>query len=898
MPLSVGSRLGPYEILSPLGAGGMGEVYRARDPRLGREVALKVLSSELSSDRDHLARFDQEARSASALNHPNIVTVYEIGSADSVSYIAMELVEGRTLREHLVEGPIPAKRLLAIASQVADGLAKAHGAGIVHRDLKPENVMVSRDGFVKILDFGLAKLATATPEGLSQARTAAQPTRPGIVMGTVGYMSPEQASGRPLDFRTDQFSLGSILYEMVTGHRAFLKATPVEVMSAIIREEPRSMAETAPDAPIPLRWIVERCLAKDPEDRYASTRDLARELAAVRDHLPQITHSGASPIPEEVPGLRRGSGGLWGAAGLAVGLAVGAWLLPAFRKAPLVDPPSIRYLTYSGHDRSPAASPDGRTVAFSSDRDGRPRIWLKQLQGGGEAPLTTGPDDLPRFSPDGSSLLFIRSQGRPALYRSALVGGEPRKLLDDVVEADWSPDGGQIAALSWQGEGPLAILSLVSADGGEPVEIGRMPGRRVVHPRWSPDGRTVSATEGGTGGANKSFFLVDVAAKKVRVLEPQSPSGSFSSMAWTGDHGDFLYMRSETAVGAVTGSAARVLLQNAVSGRTRSLLWAPSIGDVVDIVGPGRLVFDSRSLRENLQELPLKDGRIAGPGRWLTQGSSTDRQPCYSPDGEWILFSSARGDNLDLWMVSTKTGVVRRLTEDAAQDWDPSFTRDGKKILWSSNRSGAFEIWMADADGSGARQVTHDGLDAENPTATPDGRWIVYNQGNGARRGITKIHPDGTGQTLIVPGQPLIPELSPDGRFVSYRLSLRPDLYAARVARVEDSASTAFDVPVPVVGSMSNSAGRTRWMPDGKSIVYLAQDAGVWGLYVQDFDAARDTSATRRKLTVFDPERATETFGISPDGSRLTIGAWEQVYGILIAERVPDVAPPQRSRQR
>jgi eukaryotic-like serine/threonine-protein kinase len=898
MTLATGTRLGPYEILAPLGAGGMGEVYRARDPRLGRVVALKILAQELSTDPEHLRRFEQEARSASALNHPNIVTVYEIGREDDVCFIAMELVEGRTLREILVEGALPAKRLLGIAVQIADGLAKAHAADIVHRDLKPENVMVSKDGFIKVLDFGLAKLVGLPDKDISQRATAAAPTKPGVVLGTVGYMSPEQAAGRTVDFRSDQFSLGSILYEMATGLRAFQKETAVETLSAIIRDEPEPIADAATAMPAPLHWIIERCLAKDPDDRYASTRDLARELAAVRDHLPQISRSGASPITEELPSRRRGSRGLWGVAGLAVGLAAAALLLPALRRTEAIDPPSIRFLTYSGHDRSPAVSPDGRTIAFSSDRDGRSRIWLKQLQGGGEAPLTAGPDDLPRFSPDGSSLLFIRGDQRPTLYRTALVGGEPRKLLENVVDADWSPDGRRIVTLSWEGEGPLATFALLPADGGEPAEIGRVPGRRVVHPRWSPDGRTIAASEGGTGGAAKSFFLIDVAEKRVRQLEPQSPSGSFSSVAWNGTGSDVLYLRSETAIGAVTGSAASVLLQNTVSGRSRSLLWTPSIGDVLDIAGPGRLVFDSRSLRENLQELPLKDGRVVGPGRWLTQGSATDRQPCYSADGEWVIFSSARGDNLDLWAVSTKSGVVRRLTEDAAQDWDPGFTRDGKKILWSSNRTGAFEIWMADPDGSGARQLTHDGLDAENPTATPDGRWIVYNQGNGAKRGITKIHPDGTGQTLIVPGQPLIPELSPDGRYVSYRLSLRPNLYEARVSRVEDGAPTAFAAPVSVVGSMSNSAARTRWMPDGKSIVYLGQDAGAWGLYVQGFDPARDTSATRRKLTGFDAEKATETFGISPDGSRLTIGAWEQVYGILVADRVPAVDPPPRPRPR
>ena len=328
MTLPVGSRLGPYEILAPLGAGGMGEVYRARDARLGREVALKVLPAELSDNADRLSRFEQEARSASALNHPNIVTVHDIGRSDSTSYIAMELVDGRTLRELSAPGALPVRRVLAIACQIADGLAKAHAAGIVHRDLKPENVMVSKDGFVKILDFGLAKLVEPESGGVSVMPTLAKPeTHPGVVMGTVGYMSPEQASGEPLDFRSDQFSFGSILYEITTGQKPFQRKTAAETMSAIIREDPEPIGKVRAEAPPPLRWIVERCLAKDPEERYVSTRDLARELASVRDHASEITSGAETPVdlsPRPLKRVRR-STVLAGALLLLLAGSVAGW---------------------------------------------------------------------------------------------------------------------------------------------------------------------------------------------------------------------------------------------------------------------------------------------------------------------------------------------------------------------------------------------------------------------------------------------------------------------------------------------------------------------------------------------------------------------------------------------
>ena len=277
MTLAPGTRLGPYEILAPIGAGGMGEVYRARDPRLGREVALKVLPGDLADDRDRLARFEREARAASALNHPNIITIYEIGQEGGLAYIAMELVDGWTLREILVPAPLETRRLSEVGAQIAEGLAKAHAAGIVHRDLKPENVMVSRDGFVKILDFGLARRAPLNEEG-SYAATISRETKPGTIFGTVGYMSPEQATGRVADYRSDQFSFGTILYEMATGRSAFGRASPVETLSAILKEQPVPASTVNPAAPERLSSIISRCLAKDPEERYASTKDLARDL--------------------------------------------------------------------------------------------------------------------------------------------------------------------------------------------------------------------------------------------------------------------------------------------------------------------------------------------------------------------------------------------------------------------------------------------------------------------------------------------------------------------------------------------------------------------------------------------------------------------------------------------
>src|ERR1700730_17186066 len=303
MALAPGTKLGSYEIIAPLGAGGMGEVYRARDTHLGRNVAIKVLPAAFSADRDRLRRFEKEARSASALNHPNIITIYELGKAGSTHYIAMDRVEGKTVRELLVSGLLPVRKAIEIAAQVADGLTKAHEAGIAHRDLKPENLMVSQDGFVKILDFGLAKLTSPSGEHPDLCTTS---TTPGLVLGTLGYMSPEQASGDRLDFRSDQFSFGLVLYEMVTGKRAFQKRTAPETLVPILREEAEPLGVRNPDAPAPLCWAIERCLAKEPDKRYVSTRDLARELAAIRDRFSEKPAKQVEARPANLPVQRTG----------------------------------------------------------------------------------------------------------------------------------------------------------------------------------------------------------------------------------------------------------------------------------------------------------------------------------------------------------------------------------------------------------------------------------------------------------------------------------------------------------------------------------------------------------------------------------------------------------------
>ena len=431
MTLSAGSRLGPYEILGQIGAGGMGEVYRARDPRLAREVAIKVLPASWSSDPDRLRRFEQEARAAGALNHPNITAVYDVGTSGDAPYVVQELLEGETLRSALAGGPLSARRAIDYATQISHGLAAAHDKGIVHRDLKPENLFVNRNGQVKILDFGLAKLSRSegADSKVTSLPTETAGTEPGVVLGTLGYMSPEQVRGKAADARSDIFSFGAILYEMISGQRAFRGDSAADTMSSILKEDPPDLSATNRSVPPGLERVVRHCLEKNPEQRFHSAHDLAFALDALSE--------ASGPAASMAPGRRaRGTLALPGALGAGTALLLIGFAAGRLTVGPPPAPPEVLPLTFSGRDRQPAASPDGKMVVFTSWRDGKSRIWVKQLGEGTEAALTAGPEDFhPRFSRDGTAVLFARASSAdrrvslPGRRRRRRAPEDPRERL-------------------------------------------------------------------------------------------------------------------------------------------------------------------------------------------------------------------------------------------------------------------------------------------------------------------------------------------------------------------------------------------------------------------------------------------------------------------------------------
>jgi Tol biopolymer transport system component len=734
----------------------MGEVYRAKDPRLGREVAIKVLPEALCADAERLKRFEREARAASALNHPNIVTIHEVGSSDSVPYLVMELVSGRSLRELLAQEPLPVKKLLGLAVQIADGLARAHSAGLVHRDVKPENVMVTEDGFAKILDFGLAKLIHPENEASAQtvAPTLSALTEPGIVMGTLAYMSPEQASGLPLDFRSDQFSFGSVLYEMATGRPPFQGKTRPETLAAIIREEPEPIAALAPKTPVPLRWIIERCLAKEPRERYASTEDLARELRSLRDHVSEISAS-VEPLPAapKPAGPRIVSAAF--AAGLLAVLVLG-FAAGRFLPSAASTHPAFQRLTFRrGAIDEARFAPDGQTIVYGAAWEGNPPELFSTRPGAAESrSLGLGRASMRAISSQGELAFLLRSEkagvfGAGLLARAPLAGGAARELLERVQWADGSPDGNQLAIVrDVQGQSRLEYPI------GKVLYQVRAPAI-IRGARVSPDGRRIVFAEhpdstAGSGAIN----VVDLSSNKKTLTS--RPYDELFGLAWS-PKGDEIWFSSDRP-NEVRPSIFAVSL----SGRERLVYSSPVGLRLLDVSRQGRLLVVSHQIRVGITarlagetgERDLSwldrsfandltaDGRTllfneegegggpketvyirradGSPAVRLGQGWATS----LTPDGKWALTIAAGGSPVVL--LPTGAGEAKTLAYPGRSFLTGRFLPNGRELLLIGSEPGhGTRLYIGDRDGSAARAISPEGIGAAGLCVSPDGAFAA-----------------------------------------------------------------------------------------------------------------------------------------------------------------------------
>jgi eukaryotic-like serine/threonine-protein kinase len=839
--LSPGASVGAYEVRSLLGAGGMGEVYAARDTRLGREVALKVLPSDVAADPDRLRRFEQEARAAGALNHPNVLAIYDVGRHQGAPYLVCERLEGTTLRERLAEGTLPAAKAVDCAIQIARGLAAAHEKGIVHRDLKPENLFLTRGGHLKILDFGLAKLA---PIGDADARHA--PTAPssaaGAVMGTVGYMSPEQVRGEPVDHRADIFAFGAVLYEMLAGRRAFRGESSVETLSAILKEEPASLLGLRPELPAGLERVVVHCLEKRPEERFQSARDLAFDLEAVRQ--PLQTGTGASS-----PVRRRGRWQMPAAIVLAA-LALAAAAFWAGLRQGISIIPSFRQLTFRrGIVQSARFSPDGHSVLYSAAWDGQPtEVFSMRLDGFESRSLGLAGARVVATAPGEMAVLLNGGAGGGTLARVPLEGGIPREVLAGVLDADWSADGTRFAVVRRpQGRSRLEFPV------GHPVYESA---GSIINPRISPRGdRVAFAEQPMLGNDPGSLLLVDGAGHASTLSGGWADIGG---VAWSAPGDEVLF----TASGA---GNARKLYAATLGGKVRLLDRAPGMMKVQDASPRGGVLIIHSHLRSDpFGRLPgddaeravtwfdwthvtdiSPDGRrllftaegegagplyavylwqdLRGPPVRLGEGHSAG----LSPDGAWAL-AFRRTRPPELVLLPTGAGEQRRLPAPAGiveyqwAWWHP----DGKRVLFlASVANRPAQLFVQDASGGPPRPLAPEGVSAyRHKPVTPDGRYVVA-FAPGEPQGRFALYPVDGGEPRPVAGlapgdRPL--GWSADGRFLYVR---PPEAgLTARIERLEvaTGARAAWKQLRPADPAGIEQINDIVLTPDGQSYLYHA----------------------------------------------------------------------------
>jgi serine/threonine protein kinase/Tol biopolymer transport system component len=893
-----------YHVLRKLGEGGMGEVYLAEDARLGRKVALKVLPADAARNPERMHRFVQEAKAASSLNHPNIAHIYEIGESDGINFIAMEFVEGTTLRQQIHRQRVDLPTLLKYLAQVAEGLAKAHAAGIVHRDLKPDNIMISPEGYAKILDFGLAKLVETTLPSAddwdsNEAPTAMIPaplSTPGMIMGTVGYMSPEQAQGRTeIDPRSDVFSFGCMLFEAATRKQPFAANSLIDTLHQLIHAPAPAIRDFNAEAPAELQRIVRRCLAKDPDERYQSIKDVAIELKDLQRDL----SSGAaieSSVAPEPPEVMAGSNRRYRAVALAAliivlcaGLGYAIYHFTRAGKPAALHFQNVKLtrLTAEGNVESVAVSPDGKYVAYSLEESGQRSLWTKHPATASRVQIVPPAEALAMtastFSPDGSYVYYTKideQNPQGALYQVPVLGGVSKKILSDVGQpVAISRDGKQLAFERLRRSGTADEIFLANVDGtGERrlLEVREPLWLVGGAPAWSPDGRSLAIGYG--DGQAMVLAVVSVADGTLRTITRRGWL-FIGSVGWLADGSAVAFTAREQVLGALQVWQAsypqgdvRTITNDLNSYAAYSLSLIGDGSGVVAVqgdpisniwVGPDGDTSHVRAVtsRKNVQE-----------GHYALS---------WTADGKLLYDTDVNGKS-SIWVMNADGTDAKALTDAAADDYAPQASPDGRTIIFGSRRTNLYQVWRMDADGGNPKQLTQE-TGVPTFSVSPDGRWVIYSPFIG---GIRKVSVDGGPAAVVVAeGDQRNAQLSPDGKLLAYffndEQTKRPKLGVINPEGGEPLKT--FALPVASLGiydtGFSTLYRGFHWSPDGRALVYINTLSGVSNLWRQPLDGSTPVQITDFKSDLI------YNFAYARDGSALALARGSHVRdAVLISE--------------
>jgi len=834
MSLAAGSRLGPYEIVSPLGAGGMGEVYRARDTRLDRTVAIKVLPQHLSSSSEVRQRFEREAKTISALSHPHICALYDVGNQDGVEYLVMELLEGETLAGRLSKGPLPLEQTLRYGVEIADALDKAHRQGIVHRDLKPGNVMLTKSG-VKLLDFGLAKVfaPAGSPSALTALPTVAGSTpltQEGTILGTFQYMAPEQLEGREADGRSDVFAFGAVLYEMATGRKAFEGKSQASLIAAIMTSEPPSLSTIEPMSPPALDRVVRTCLAKDPDERWQSAHDIASELKWIA----QGSQTGVAAIAS--PARRAGRRERWAWTLATASLAAAAAIAVAALRGPREPGRPIRLslgmpskVPFDFFDHA-TVSPDGRNVAFiAHGAGGKQSIWIRPLDSLAARPLagTDGTTGL-FWSPNGASIGFF-AEGK--LKRIESAGGAPQVLANAAAPhgGAWSADGVILFAPT-----PYSPLLRVSATGGAPSAVSKLAPREDGHmwPAFLPDGRHFVFLADASTTPDHSIRLGALdSLESEKLVSPAVTNLAFAAPNW------LLFVRAGSLVAQRVNVSKRTLAGDPVPLGEQIAVDDLQHGFDFSVSQSGSLVYRTGSPETQLSWFDRSGKRLAAVGEPARYGRFE-----LSPDERQIACERLDADlrHGNLWLVDLSRGSTSRLTAGATSDYAPIWSPDGRRVMYGSARTGVADLYeVASGGGSSEKLVLHDSLDKNPMSWSPDGRFALISIIAANTRedisvlplsGAARMEPLVTTEFTEVDAQ-----ISPDGRWFAYssdesgRFEVYVQSFSDKAQRYRVSTSGGF---------------RARWRGDGKELFFVAdsilKSVAISGAAGLDFGPPKD----------------------------------------------------------